>query len=271
MTCCLVSFSGDLPSSVYSVLKDTCSLEVIAVGDVDPKLPISVRLSIGQIGHLLGFLRAHKINRIFIAGHVKRPKSFKEFKCDTKGLVWLYKLKPFLNAGDDTLLSKIVELFAKEGIEVCSVCDDPDLARGLLWEASTRTLCQPSIAQKFDIDKGVSIIHLLSHMDIGQAVVIQNGLVLGIETIEGTASLLSRIQCCNTYPDIGGVLVKMPKLGQSLKIDLPTIGLETVEQVYRAGLSGIAIDFKKCIVLNKDDVLRQLNKYNMFLVDVYAK
>lgn len=271
MTCCLVSFAGDLPSSVYGVLKDECPLEVIAVGDVDPKLPVRARLGIGQIGHLLSFLRSQKIDKIFIAGHVKRPNSFKEFKCDIKGLIWLYKLKPFLNAGDDTLLSKIVELFDKEGIEVCSVCDDPDLARSLLWETSTRTLCQPSIAQKFDIDKGVSIIHLLSHMDIGQAVVVQNGLVLGIETIEGTASLLSRIQCCNVKQNSGGVLVKMPKLGQSLKIDLPTIGLETVEQAYRAGLGGIALDFRRCIVLNKESVLRQLNKYNMFLVDVYAK
>ena len=116
-----------------------------------------------------------------------------------------------------------------------------------------------------DIARGVAVIRALGPLDVGQAVVVQQGLVLGIEAIEGTDALIER--CGMLRRDgPGGVLVKMTKPTQDLRFDLPTVGVVTVERCAAAGLRGIAIEAGKTIALDRDAIAAQADRLGLFVI-----
>ena len=104
-------------------------------------------------------------------------------------------------------------------------------------------------------------------MDVGQSVVVQQGLVLGVEGIEGTDKLIER---CGTYQrkGTGGVLVKLRKPQQDMRIDLPTIGTKTIENMHNAGLRGVAVHAGNALIVNEKEVIDLADKYKMFIVGI---
>ena len=120
-----------------------------------------------------------------------------------------------------------------------------------------------------DITRGIEVARALGGLDIGQAVVIQQGLVLGVEAIEGTDRLLRR--CAELRREgPGGVLVKMEKPGQERRVDRPTIGPHTVALSAEAGLQGIAAEAGATLVLDRDEVARAADQAGLFVVGVRA-
>ena len=116
------------------------------------------------------------------------------------------------------------------------------------------------------INKGIDVLSALSSFDIGQAIVVQEGVVLGIEAIEGTKQLLERIKIYSRpQQDRKGVLVKIPKRGQTHKVDLPTIGPDTLRSVALSGLRGLAIDASGVNVLHSDSLEAECNNLGIFL------
>ena len=118
-----------------------------------------------------------------------------------------------------------------------------------------------------DIMKGMSILNTLSAYDVGQSVVIENGLVLGIECVEGTDSLIKRVKDIKKTSN-RGVLVKTAKITQDMRVDIPTVGIDTIKNAYLAGLSGLAVGKDKCIILNKDEIECFANEHNMFFCEI---
>ncbi|HEX3416567.1 MAG TPA: LpxI family protein, partial [Stellaceae bacterium] len=104
-------------------------------------------------------------------------------------------------------------------------------------------------------------------LDVGQAVIVQQGLVLGVEAIEGTDELLRRCAALRREGP-GGVLVKVEKPGQEPRADRPTIGLRTVLLAAETGLRGIAVEANATIVLDRDEVIRAADRAGLFLVGV---
>ena len=115
-----------------------------------------------------------------------------------------------------------------------------------------------------DIKRGIEVGLTLGKLDVGQSVVIQQGLVLGVEGIEGTDKLILR---CADYKRKGKspILVKLRKPTQDMRVDLPTIGVKTVENAYQSGFSGIAIHEGNTLVVNQEEVVALANKYKMFI------
>jgi DUF1009 family protein len=118
-----------------------------------------------------------------------------------------------------------------------------------------------------DIERADQLLKTLSPLDVGQGVVVENGLVLGIETLQGTDALLSFV--AGTSPQlrgpIGGVFVKRPKAGQDLRVDMPTIGPATIDQVAKAGLSGIVISPDACVVVDVHQTIERANTHGIFI------
>jgi DUF1009 family protein len=113
------------------------------------------------------------------------------------------------------------------------------------------------------------VARALGALDIGQAVVVQQGLVLGVEAIEGTDALLRR--CAELRRGgLGGVLVKLEKPGQERRVDRPTIGPQTVLLAAETGLRGIAAEAGATIVLDRDEVIRAADAAGLFVVGVRA-
>jgi DUF1009 family protein len=214
---------------------------------------------VGAVGKAIQLLKRSGCGELVLAGPVKR-RSIAAFRPDLRGLQFFARVgrRAF---GDDGLLSAVIHELEGEGFRVIGA------------EAILPTLRAPSGAfgrrmpdaeAMADIDRGIEILKALGTLDIGQATVIQQGVVLGIEAVEGTDRLMDR--CRDLHREgRGGVLVKMPKPGQESRVDAPTIGSRTVERAHRAGLAGIAVEAGGTIVLDRDAVGETADRLGLFV------
>lgn len=223
------------------------------------KIP-HLQTTLGKIGEILNFLKAHEVKRLIFAGGITRP-SLASLSFDSVGIRWMQKLSLKAFGGDDTLLKGITELLTQEGFKTIS---PRDFLPNIVLKPGVYTSTQPSNDDEKDIMRGQIVLDALSAADVGQACIVQEGLVLGIEAAEGTQNLINR--CIELKPNKkGGILIKIAKKNQSTLIDLPTIGTDTIEAVYKSGLNGIAISANTTQVLEFNKVVDLCNSYNIFL------
>lgn len=223
----------------------------------------SAKFSIGEIGALIDFLNSNHVQKIIFAGHINRPNLF-DLSLDSVGSEWLMKIGISAFSGDDALLKKIAELFEREGF---SVVQPTQFLQSLTVSSYLMTSKEPSDRDKLDIEKGIAVLNDLSKHDVGQAVIVEDGLVIGIEGAEGTDRLIQRCKDVKKTQK-GGVLVKLSKNEQDLRFDMPTIGLNTVISCYESGLNGIAIERGKCIFLNRTESINFANEHDIFIVAI---
>lgn len=218
---------------------------------------------IGAAARGLKLLRDSGVGELVIAGAVRRP-SLGAIRPDWRAAKFFAKVGYRL-LGDDGLLSAIAKELEIEGFRLIG-------AHELLDEGASVPEGQlgrlaPSADANTDIARGVEIARVIGALDIGQAVVVQQGLVLGVEAIEGTDALLRR--CAGLRRDgAGGVLVKVEKPRQERRIDRPTIGPQTVRLAAEAGLAGIAVEAGATLLLDRDEVIRAADAAGMFVIGI---
>lgn len=173
-----------------------------------------------------------------------------------------------MSRGDDTLLRGVMGLLEEKGHAIVGV---QDLAPELMAAAGIYGAVQPNEGDRAALALGFALLDHLSAYDIGQAAVIRGGRVLAIEGPEGTDRMLARASGLRARRLMrrsaeGGVLVKAPKRGQDLRVDLPAIGPRTVANAARAGLAGIAIESGSTLVLDREGTIAAANRLGLFLV-----
>ena len=264
MTLALIAGSGDLPVEILNACQGRNLVVVGFEGQTSPELhPEMVLFPLGSIGRVLEYLRQQEVTDIIFGGALRRP-SWSELQLDKTGTQWLKKLGWKALKGDNDLLSGILDLLKQEGFNILKPSDVLD---DLLAGSGCLTRAQPNEQDWADIERGTDILKVLSPYDIGQSIVVQQGVVLGVEAIEGTATLIQRCGLLKR-PGGGGVLVKMAKIHQDQRIDLPTIGAETILQVNGAGLKGIAVSASTTQILDFQTVVKQANDLDVFVVGV---
>jgi UDP-2,3-diacylglucosamine hydrolase len=222
-----------------------------------------VEVDLGAVGKALKALKAHNCEDVVMAGPIDRP-SLSTVKPDLRALRLMPKL---LKArGDDALLSVLVEEFESEGFVVVGI---DDVLPEVLSGAGAMGQVVPDEDQIRDIQRGVDVVRALGALDVGQAVIVQQGFVLGVEAAEGTDNLIAR--CAGMQrPGSKAILVKMAKPEQDRRADLPTIGLQTVEGAVKAGLAGIAVEKDSVIIVERDAVIAAVDAAGLFLYGVDA-
>ncbi|ACI98609.1 LpxI family protein [Rhodospirillum centenum] len=266
----ILAGGGDLPGR----LAETChsaGRDVVLValeGQAEPdRLPSGLPTAwfrMGAVGAILDHLRTAGVGDIALAGRVRRP-SLGELRPDWKAAQILARVGA-LALGDDGLLRAVACVLEAEGFRVVGV---PDLMADLLMpEGPVGGLDAPAECRD-DIGRGVAVARALGRLDVGQAVVVQQGIVLGVEAIEGTDALIDR--CGDLKREgRGPVLVKVRKPQQDRRLDLPTIGTETVARAARAGFAGIAAEAGSAILLGRDQVARAADAAGLFVVGTPA-
>lgn len=214
----------------------------------------------GEVGKALAYVKEHHIKEIVMAGGISRP-SLNEIRPDWEGVKWLAKVGAKA-LGDDNLLRSIIKMIEEKGYKVVG---PDDLLADILVPQGILTTLEPDEQAWKDIGRGVEILCALSPVDVGQAVVIQEGLVLGVEAIEGTDALIERSRSLQR-PGPGGVLIKIAKHHQEQRVDLPTIGLETVHKASKAGLRGIAVEAGRTLFLDREEALKFANSKKLYIV-----
>lgn len=216
-----------------------------------------------RFGDLFAGLREAGVARIVMAGATTRPVLDKSaFDAETR--VIFPRFLAAMAQGDDVLLSELIAIFEEQGFEVLGAHDllaELTLGKGLLCGP------QPNETDLSDAGRARDVLQALSGQDIGQAAVFAGGLCLGIETLQGTDALLNFVaQTPKNLRRAKGVLVKCPKPGQELRVDMPAIGPATIEGSIAAGLAGIVIDAGKVMILEREKTIAALERAGLFLL-----
>jgi UDP-2,3-diacylglucosamine hydrolase len=220
---------------------------------------------LGAAAKGLALLRENEVTELVLAGGVRRP-SLTSLRPDRRAAK-LFARIGFRALGDDGLLSAVVDEFEREGFRVTGA--DQLLVSGPAAEGPLGKW-RPDARAMADIEHGLRIASVLGALDIGQAVIVQQGLVLGVEAIEGTDELLRRCAALHREGP-GGVLVKVEKPGQEKRVDRPTIGPCTVGLAAEVGLRGIAIEAGATIVLDPGEVAAAADRARLFVVGILRR
>jgi DUF1009 family protein len=228
-------------------------------------------ISIGQLGKAAKLFRAENCRDLVFIGTLVRP-ALSEIRLDWGTLRVIGRVWAAFRGGDDHLLSGIGRILEQDGFRMVGI---KDVAPDLLMPEGRLTLKSPDENAMADIAKGRDVLGALSPFDIGQAAVVIDGHVVGVEDIEGTDGLLARVARLRAEGRIRartarGVLVKAPKSGQDLRFDLPTIGSRTVEGAAAAKLAGIAIVAGNTIVVEPQAVIEAADAAGLFVTGLPA-
>jgi UDP-2,3-diacylglucosamine hydrolase len=217
---------------------------------------------IGAAANGLALLRENNVSELVLAGGIRRP-SLVALRPDWRAAK-LFARIGYRALGDDGLLSAVVSELEREGFRVIG---PEQLLAGALVPEGPLGKIHPDVQSGVDIERGLRVARTLGALDVGQAVIVQQGLVLGVEAIEGTDELIRRCALLRRE-GTGGVLVKVEKPGQERRADRPTIGPRTVLLAAETGLRGIAIEANGTIVLDRHEVIRAADAAGLFVVGV---
>ena len=264
----IIAGGGKLPQ----ILIDFCQKEkrdffVLAIeGNADkaifnPEIPHRW-IRIGQAGTGFKLMHEQNVAEVIMIGTIKRP-TLSDLVPDLRTAAFFAKIG-LKSLGDDGILRALVKEIEAENMRVVGI---HEVLPQLLVKEGILTKTKPDKQALADIKRGIEVAFELGKLDVGQSVIVQQGLVLGVEGIEGTDELIKR---CGTYKrkGDGGVLIKLRKPQQDMRIDLPTIGTRTIEQLHNAGMKGIAVHCGNALIVDEDEVIALANKYNMFIIGI---
>ncbi|MGC2812019.1 MAG: UDP-2,3-diacylglucosamine diphosphatase LpxI [Bradyrhizobium sp.] len=228
-------------------------------------------ISVGQIGRAVKLFRAENCRDLVFIGTLVRP-ALSEIRLDWTTLRVIGRVWASFRGGDDHLLSGIGDILERGGFRMVGI---RDVAPDLLMPEGCLTRAVPDHDALADIARGRDVLLALGRFDIGQAAVVIDGHVVGVEDIEGTDGLLARVARLRAEGRIRaatarGVLVKAPKSGQDLRFDLPTMGPRTVEGAAAARLAGIAIVAGHTMVADPQAMIEAADAAGLFVTGLAA-
>lgn len=253
MSLALICGTGDLPRRIATAQEEP-PLVCVIEGYAPTGLKADKMFRLETLGSLLIQLGHEGVTEVCFCGGIERPHLDPSALDEhTRPLVPI--LAEALQDGDDGALRAVASLFEKTGFRVRGAHElVPDLVAppGVLTEA------WPDALMRKDAALGMNILGVLAPFDVAQACVVGSGQLLGVETIAGTDALIAGL------PDVAqksaGILVKGPKTGQDSRLDMPTVGPETVRGVVAAGLRGIIVDAGDVILLEREKVVSLCNE-----------
>ena len=220
----------------------------------------SYSVSIGQFGKFINILKENKCKKVLFAGKVNKP-NFSKLKLDLKGIYYIPRIIKASKLGDAAILKEIIKILAQNNIKTAnSLTFNPELS----LKKGNYSKTKPNKQDQLDINKAIKTLNNLKQYNFSQGVVVRNNKVVSIEGKGGTKKMLEKSRSIKFRNH--GVLVKFPKKKQDLRIDLPTVGLNTFKQCKIAGLKGIVLKKKQNIFLEKKACIDFVNKNKMFIL-----
>ena len=225
----------------------------------------SYYVSVGQFGKIINILKKNSCKKVLFAGKVSKP-NFSKLKLDLKGLYYIPRLIKASKLGDAAILKEIIKILNKQSIKtISSTIYNPELS----LKKGNYSKIRPNNEDKRDIIKAITTLNKLGNYNYSQGSVIRNNKVIAIEGKGGTEIMLKK--CKSKKNKKSGVLVKFPKKKQDLRVDLPTVGLNTLKQCKLASLKGIVLKNKQNIFLQKKTCINFANKNKMFIEVKWVK
>jgi DUF1009 family protein len=268
----IVAGGGKLPVQVAKGLSEQgfSPFIVMVEGEVDGDSGLGgydhEKLRLEDVGSLMPMLRRHRITHLVLAGEIKRRPRLAAMRFNLGLLVILPLAVMGLARGDDGLLRIIVRGLEARGITVVGA---HEVVPELVADEGPMTKAVPKKSDWRDIEAARAAAEAIGALDIGQGAVAIGGRAIALEGIEGTDGLLERVRDLRSHGRLagkaGGVLVKCAKPGQEVRADLPSVGPQTVEAAYAAGLSGIAVEAGRSLVLEGPALVARADALGLFV------
>ena len=218
-------------------------------------------INIGKFGEILKLIKFKKCKKVIFAGNIIKPKISK-LKLDLKGLMYIPRVIKAAKLGDAAILKVLIKILSENDIKVIKLNTfNPELT----LKKGIYTKIKPSNSDKKEIFKGIKILKKINSYNHTQAVIIRNNKVISLEKRKGTKEMIKSIA---KSKDKRGILIKLPKLKQDLRVDLPTIGLDTFKDCNNVGIKGIVVKSNQNIILNKKESIKYANRNKLFLIAI---
>ena len=215
-------------------------------------------ISIGKFGKIIKLIKGKKCKKVLFAGSIDKPK-ISNLKLDIKGIYYIPRIIKASKLGDAAILKELIKILAENRIKVIkSNFFNPELTltKGNISKS------KPDKVDSINIKKGINALYRLNAHDHVQALVIKDNVVISKETSKGTKKMLRSI---NRNKAKGGILIKFPKKKQDLRVDLPTVGLDTLKDCKKNNLKGIVLKSNQNIFIDKKKCISFANKNKIFI------
>ncbi len=256
----LIFGETDFPKYIYKKIKGKKKYLIIDLTkkNIYKKDKYSYSVSIGQFGKIISIFKKNKCKKVLFAGKVKKP-NFAKIKLDLKGIYYISRIIRKSKLGDAALLKEIINIFKNEKIKtISSTRFTPELS----LSKGNYSKYKPDKKDLVDINNALRALNKTGQYSHIQSAISRNNLVI-LEKQDGTQKMFKRIKKIKNIDT--GVLVKFPQKKQDFRIDLPTIGLNTLKQCKSLGLKGIVLKNKRNIFLDKKKSIHFANKNKMFI------
>jgi DUF1009 family protein len=259
----ILAGSGQLPFvAAAEARRQGLRIVVVALKEeADPSLADRVDVlhwvHVGQLGAAVRALRQEQVTDVLLLGKVEITRLFSRARPDLLGAKALLKARDLRG---DSLLEAIVDTLAVEGIRVL---ETPRFLGPLLLQAGRLTRRAPTAQEQSDIDLGRTIARQIAALRIGQTVVVKHGTVLAVESVEGTDAAVRR---GGELGRGGVVVVKVSRVDQDLRFDLPTIGAETLSALRDASATALALDAGRTLLLDRERFVEGANELDLAVV-----
>lgn len=220
---------------------------------------------ISSVGAILNYFTKNQVRNIVCVGSVTRVE-FKLKNFDFEGAKLVSQILLSKSLSDDNILRVIATFLEKRGFKVIAATDILNNNLNL----GTVTNIAPSARDLEDINIGIKLLNTISKFNVGQALIISEGLVLGIEGPEGTDELIARCIAlrAKNNKNSGGILVKSAKISQDKRLDIPTVGFNTITHLARGNYNGLALDSSCILIENEEQMIQCANEHKVFIFNL---
>lgn len=261
----LIAGNGCFPV-IFARTARSEGVSVVAVaheGETDPDLAREVDgltwIKVGQLEPVIEAFRACGVRRAVMAGGIRKSALMEHFAPDARGMRCLARISTW---SDDAVLRSVASELEDEGIEMV---ESTLFLRSILAPEGVLAGQELDEGRLRDVRYGVSVAKGIGRFDVGQTVVVKSGVVLAIEAIEGTDSAIRRGGALGRG---GCVVVKMSKPGQDLRFDVPAVGPETVAVCAESGVSVLAVEAGRTLLLQREKLLADAASAGLTVVGV---
>ena len=216
----------------------------------------SFKISIGKFGAIINLIKQKKCKKVLFAGKILKP-NLSSIRLDLKGIYYMPRVIRAAKIGDAAIIKSIIKILNNERIKVISsVFFNPELS----LKKGNYSKIKPNKQDIISIKKARAFFNKTKSLDHIQALVVKGDKILAKEGREGTKKMFAKLKKKSE-----GILIKLPKRKQDLRMDLPTIGLQTLKDIKKYGLRGVVLQSKKNIFLDKAECIKFANKNSIFI------
>ena len=218
-------------------------------------------INIGKFGEIINLIKSQKCKKVIFAGNIVKPRISK-LKLDLRGLFYIPRIVKASKKGDAAILKVLIKILSENKIKVIKLNTfNPELT----LKKGIYTKTRPTLFEKEEIDIGIKGLKKINSHNHTQAVIIRDNKIISRETRKGTKVMIKSVTKSKIKK---GILIKLPKTKQDLRVDLPTIGIDTFKDCNKAGIKGIVVKANQNILLNKELSIKYANQNKLFLVAI---